>query len=379
MSPCPGDYPGRTIPDWLDPKNQHGRLFYLFLKARDGHTLPNPFLVGKSIEKHAGKIDGAFFDRIRKWYVLKIRNKEQGKKLEELKELIDGTLVEIGNHPNLNYRKFVVRCSEVIDMTEAELLAELLSQKITEVRRITKKSENKIIGTPTLVLTINSTIVPEYVDFGLLRVRTRVYIPQPLLCRLCFTYGHPKKRCPNERKCSVCSSTKHDSSNCPGPKFCHTCESHDHSPSERTCPKWIEESHAHRISVEQNLPLATARQQVKNNITKNSYANITRSTNDPENPHHIRPHHTTNDQQPPQLEATKKQQQQKRDHTTSATGPPAIHPTTPSPPRKKNSPLVSPPDSTDRVGQENNKPLCTNGRRLGCRLPAAGCRLPSAF
>ncbi|XP_055605337.1 uncharacterized protein LOC129753539 [Uranotaenia lowii] len=341
MSPSPGDHPGRTIPEWLDPQNLHGHLFYMFLKASDGHTLPNPFLVGRSIEKHVGKIEGAFFDRIRKWYVLKLRNMDQGRKLEEMKKLIDGTPIEIGSHPNLNRRKFVVSCGEVIDMTEADLLAELLSQKITEVRRITKKTPAGIIGTPTLVLTINSTVIPEFVNFGLLRVRTRLYIPQPLLCRQCFSYGHPKKRCPNERACSICSSQKHDSSECPGKKFCRTCQSHEHSPAERTCPKWVEESTALRISAEQNLSLAAARQQIKTTTISRS---ATRTS----------PDQQQQQQQPQkQQDNTTKQQHPKRDHTTVASGQQAIPPTTPSPPRKKTPSSASPSDSTDKgVGQE---------------------------
>ncbi|XP_055607024.1 formin-J-like [Uranotaenia lowii] len=386
MSPSPGDHPGRTIPEWLDPQNLHGHLFYMFLKASDGHTLPNPFLVGRSIEKHVGKIEGAFFDRIRKWYVLKLRNMDQGRKLEEMKKLIDGTPIEIGSHPNLNRRKFVVSCGEVIDMTEADLLAELLSQKITEVRRITKKTPAGIIGTPTLVLTINSTVIPEFVNFGLLRVRTRLYIPQPLLCRQCFSYGHPKKRCPNERACSICSSQKHDSSECPGKKFCRTCQSHEHSPAERTCPKWVEESTALRISAEQNLSLAAARQQIKNNNNiKISYANITRSSKENGTLHRLEKNQQQEQQQPEkqqqkqpqkQQDNTTKQQHPKRDHTTVASGQPAIPPTTPSPPRKKTPSSASPSDSTDKgVGQESNVSTSAAERQTSLKNPTFSPKL----
>ncbi|XP_055590744.1 uncharacterized protein LOC129742829 [Uranotaenia lowii] len=145
--------------------------------------------------------------------VLRIRNKEQARKLLDLEVLMDGTPIAIGYHPELNFRKFVVVCSEVEGMTDDELLKELLPQKITAVRRITKKTTTAIIGTSTLILTINSTVVPEFITFGFIRLRTRIYYPQPLICRHCLQYGHPKNKCLNEKACIVCSGN-HSSDLC---------------------------------------------------------------------------------------------------------------------------------------------------------------------
>ncbi|XP_055605493.1 uncharacterized protein LOC129753675 [Uranotaenia lowii] len=214
MSPSPGGQQDRTIPDWMDPGNHYERVSYLYLQAKQGFDLPNnPFVIGRSIEQHVGQIEGGYFERNKKRYVLRIRNKEQARKLLDLEVLMDGTPIAIGYHPELNFRKFVVVCSEVEGMTDDELLKELLPQKITAVRRITKKTTTGIIGTSTLILTINSTVVPEFITFGFIRLRTRIYYPQPLICRHCLQYGHPKNKCLNEKACIVCSGN-HSSDLC---------------------------------------------------------------------------------------------------------------------------------------------------------------------
>ncbi|XP_055589543.1 CHRNA7-FAM7A fusion protein-like [Uranotaenia lowii] len=68
MSPSPGDHPGRTVPEWMDTGNLQGRLYYMFLRAKPGHTLPkNPFVIGRSVEEYAGKVEGGFYEKRKSW------------------------------------------------------------------------------------------------------------------------------------------------------------------------------------------------------------------------------------------------------------------------------------------------------------------------
>ncbi|XP_055591161.1 uncharacterized protein LOC129743210 [Uranotaenia lowii] len=175
-------------------------------------------------KKAGGKIDGAFFEKKNEWYVLRCRSKDQVRELAKLTCLTVGTPIIVGRHPSLNQRKCVVTCQEAEGMEEKELLAELSPQKVIDVRRITKKMLAGIIGTPTLILTISSTIIPEFIHFGFLKVRTRLYYPLPLLCKNCLKYGHTKKKCTSPLSCSKCNSTSHDSANCKNHSYCGNCE-----------------------------------------------------------------------------------------------------------------------------------------------------------
>ncbi|XP_055611098.1 uncharacterized protein LOC129757812 [Uranotaenia lowii] len=311
MSPSPGDHPNRTIPEWMDPQNLHGRLYYLTLQGKAKELPKNPFLIGRSIENFAGKIEGAFYEKSRKWYVLKIRNKDQGRKLTTLSTLLDGTPIVIGRHPSLNQRKLVVICREADGMDDKLLLEELAPQKIIDVRRITKKTPAGIIGTSTLILTINSTIIPEFINFGLLRVRTRIYYSQPLLCRQCLQYGHPKSRCKNQLACKNCSET-HESANCRVEPFCGNCKSLGHSPLDRKCPIWTAESAALKLSTDKNVPINEARRIVHTSSNSTSYAHVVKTSQNQQTTQN-----TTQQQQLQQKEAPNQQTSlnQKRTHT----------------------------------------------------------------
>ncbi|XP_055591415.1 uncharacterized protein LOC129743405 [Uranotaenia lowii] len=304
MSPSPGDHPDRKLPVWMDRNNLFGRLHYLFLRGAGGQSLPkNPFTIGKSVENHAGKIESGYYDSKNQWYVLKVRNEEQVKKLELLKSLIDGTKIEIGRHPNLNTRKFVVQCHEVGEMTNEELLAELIPQKITKVQRITRKTSNGIVGTSTFILTVNSTVIPEFIDFGLLRLRTRVYYPLPLLCRKCLEYGHPKAKCTNQIACIKCSG-KHESTTCRNDPFCLNCKE-NHSPVDRSCKIWKNEAASLKLAIDLNISLAEARKSITSttSIYNTSYAGVAK----------LQPH-TSNNHQNPKSSSTKPNEVQQKQH-----------------------------------------------------------------
>ncbi|XP_055589895.1 uncharacterized protein LOC129742074 [Uranotaenia lowii] len=330
MSPSPGEPPDRTVPEWMDPKNLHGRLHYLILKAADGHELPqNPFLIGKSVEK-AGKIEG-FFEKKHGWYVIKSRNKQQISELEKITNLTNGTPIVIERHPTLNQRKFVVTCNEVNGMTEKELLSELSSQNVIDVRRITKKTPAKIVDTSTLIITINGTVIPEFLHFGFLRVRTRLYYPLPLMCRNCLQYGHTKARCGSPLSCTKCNSTQHDSQSCKNHPYCGNCQKEGHSPINRSCPIWLAETSAIKISTEQNLPIAAARKLVQQTNSNVTFANVVKAD--------LKQQTTENNRQtkppaePKQIEGKKQQQQPPQPKRTNT--PTASHLKPASPPAKK--------------------------------------------
>ena len=148
----------------------------LRLEAIDGQALQNPFVIRKSVENCAGnKIAGAFSEHKGSFYALKVRNENHVKKLLKMEKLIDGTCVKVSIHPTLNTVRCVVYCAEVSDLSEDELKDYLKDQKVTEVRRITRKIGNQRTNTPSMILTIGKTVAPEYIEFGYIRARTRPF------------------------------------------------------------------------------------------------------------------------------------------------------------------------------------------------------------
>ncbi|XP_055605257.1 uncharacterized protein LOC129753464 [Uranotaenia lowii] len=359
MSPSPGEPPDGTIPSWMDPQNLHGRLYYLTLKAADGHKLPqNPFLIGRSVEQKAGgKIDGAFFEKKNEWYVQKFRSKDQVRELAKLTCLTDGTPIIVGRHPSLNQRKCVVTCQEAEAMNEKELLAEFSPQKVIDVRRITKKTPAGIIGTPTLKLTISSTVIPEFIHFGFLKVRTRLYYPLPLLCRNCLKYGHTKEKCTSPFSCSKCNSTSHDSANCKNHLYCGNCEKEGHSPINRGCPTWLAETAAIKISTEHIVKTTDEHQQK------------TIENRKPQPPTEPKQNVDKIQQQQPT--------QQKRTNRKTANLKPG------SPPRKRITPQPSPAQSSDEADDRtktNGSPSSRLREQLILKSPISSHRpLPSPY
>lgn len=193
----------------MDPQDTSGELQYLRMRAVSGAIPTDPFLLRLSVEKFiGGPIYGAFKENKGISYVLKIRSQAQFDKLLRMNKLADGTNVVIEEHTTLNQVKCVVSNADTIGLEENYIAEQLNGQRVKEVRRIKRRNGNTGIleNTPTLILTISGTVVPEHIDFGWSRCRTRPYYPSPMQCFRCWTFGHTGKRCTAPAKvCGRCN------------------------------------------------------------------------------------------------------------------------------------------------------------------------------
>lgn len=265
--------PGRTVPEFLDPHDRFGALTVLLLQKEGKRDLPNPFVVGLSIEKVAGEIENTRSVNDGEKYILRVRNPTQVKNLLAMKTLTDGTSVSVTLHPILNKCKCVVICPELLKMAEEDILTELSAQKVTEVRRIYRNVNNEKIKTPTLILTLCSTTFPGAIKVGPLNVRTRPYYPSPMLCYCCFQYGHTKLRCPGPARCKTCSDTD-PQEDCKKDAYCMHCKG-DHQPSFRKCPIYQKEVEIIKTKIDHNISYPEARKRVNEGSSSSSYAKIT--------------------------------------------------------------------------------------------------------
>lgn len=256
-----GSFAGRRQPEWMDPIN--GELSILLLKpATDKDALPDdPFIIQKSIEQAVGVIEDARPEAGGSRYVLKVRQKRQIEKLMKLRELIDGTAINIDFHETLNVRKCIVTCKYGRQISDTEMVSHLSAQRVIEVRRFTKrdpKNRKNVIPTNTLVLTFQGTTIPDVIYFGYVRVQPRPYYPSPLQCTRCHRFRHTKKYCTHSELCADCSSEHAESTPCEADPLCINC-SGQHSSRSRDCPVKIDEVNIVKIKVDQDVSYAEAR------------------------------------------------------------------------------------------------------------------------
>lgn len=216
----------------MNDEQNHGELHLLRISGING-PLPNvPVIIRKSVQSFiGGRIEGAFPEANRATYALKVRSLRQFKRLLTMKELIDGTLVQVTEHPTLNTTRCVVSCRDVVDVPEADILEELKEQGLKDVRRITCRVDNTRENTPSIIITCRGTNRPDYIYFGYIRCRTRPYYPSPMQCFNCWALGHTKLRCQSKTAtCGKCSGDHPIPENraCTNESYCKLCQSNEY-------------------------------------------------------------------------------------------------------------------------------------------------------
>lgn len=124
------------------------------------------------------------------------------------------------------------------DVTEDELREELGA---TSVRRLIKNVSGVKTATGTVIFSIDSDNLPEYVYVGLLRKKVSEYVPAPYRCYKCQRFGHKSTNCRSAiEKCTLCSED-HSYHLCPNATNlkCANCAG-SHSTASPQCPKYIE-------------------------------------------------------------------------------------------------------------------------------------------
>lgn len=253
---------GRTYPEWGDPGNTLGELIILQMTGAGGKDLPkNPFIIGKSVEQFAGPVESAKSENKGASYILHTRNPQQARKLLTMSKLLDETNIIIKTHTKLNSCQCVVSSADLLNLTEELIQKHLEDQKVSYVKRITRKVNGERVNTAALILTFNKTTYPKHIKVGLLRIPTKPYYPNPMLCFGCFNYGHPKVRCTKTKICFNCSDCYHGDE-CTKPAYCLNCEG-SHRPGNRTCPVYKHEENIVHTKIDLNISFPEARERVK--------------------------------------------------------------------------------------------------------------------
>ena len=138
------------------------------------------------------------------------------------------------------------------ECSDEEILDELGSKGITNLKRIHITRSGKRIATGTFIVTFSSPILPNAISVGYLKVKVQLYIPNPIRCFKCQRYGHFKSSCTHNEVCAKCGQTGHESEQCNNTPICVNC-SGKHTANAKDCPKWLEEKAIQKLKYKKNI------------------------------------------------------------------------------------------------------------------------------
>lgn len=176
----------------------------------------------------------------------------------------------VNEHATLNSSKGVIYLDDLRDMSEAEILEGLKSQKVTQVYKIKKNFKGELVNTALCILTFKSSSTPQSIKVGFHQhVHVDQYIPNPMKCANCFKYGHTKKFCKSERVCVHCSQLFHEGP-CNSKNQCVNCND-EHNNLSRDCNRFKVEKDIQKIMTVDKIPIGEARKKLK---SRNHISNI---------------------------------------------------------------------------------------------------------
>ena len=226
-----------------------------YLKAKDENrqiTSLSPFLIQKVIQSIAGEPET--IKKLHRSNQLLIQvSKKAHAKIHDLK-------VRVYPQTSLNSSKGVIRCPEVRNCGEDEILEGTRSQGVTGVKRFKVKRNGELKDTNTFVFTFNTPVLPKTVKVAYFRVNVEkkgkrkvqgvpqsqlaalprpqeveVFIPNPLRCHNCQKYGHHEDKCSKDPIGSKCGQTaEHLESRCTNELHCVNCDE-KHSADSKEC------------------------------------------------------------------------------------------------------------------------------------------------
>jgi Zn finger protein HypA/HybF involved in hydrogenase expression/regulator of replication initiation timing len=166
-------------------------------------------------------------------------------------------------HKTLNSSKGVIFCPELMDMQEQEILSELREQNVSEIKRIHTRKDGVLKPSPLLILTFKTTILPDHIFVGYIRVDVRRHVPNPMRCLNCQKYGHIQTNCKNSFVCPKCGkSDAHVDKPCDEKASCINCGD-NHPAWSRECPVWMREKKVMEIKTNEGLSYSEARKRLQ--------------------------------------------------------------------------------------------------------------------
>lgn len=113
----------------------------------------------------------------------------------------------------------------------------------------------------TLVAFKNNKTIPSVLEIDNRKFKTHAFVPTPIRCDRCQSFGHLKANCVRDAICSRCTG-HHEYKDCNIDRKCANC-GQAHSAAYRRCPVYLDMQLALKIRAEENVPLLEAHRRVQ--------------------------------------------------------------------------------------------------------------------
>jgi hypothetical protein len=263
---------------------------FIVVEAVSGEIKLSVFALQKLLEMSVGSVKNA--KKLRNGSVLiEVVSKNQADRALSMKSWVDPNdtskhiPLKVTPHRSLNSSRGVIRCRDLRDCSEEEVLEALVHEGVTAVKHIYTKRNGTSLPTNTFILTFNKPCPPKSVKAAYYNIPVEPYVPSPLRCFNCQKYGHGQSSCSHKSVCARCGLEGHKDTDCSElqPK-CANC-SGDHPAYSRQCPEWNKQQAIVQIKTERNVSFNEAKHiysqqssSVSTGQTGGTYASVVKST-----------------------------------------------------------------------------------------------------
>lgn len=266
---------GRTEVNLLLPSQEQNFPKFLVVESVDNQfplRKASPFVVANELEVLLGKY------KAKKLFsgglLIEVETKAQSQALQDTRKLANLD-VKVSPHRSLNSTQGVISDPDLAELTEAQILEGVRKENVVAVRRINIRRNDIDIPTNHLVLTFNTTKLPESIQVGYVNYRVRPYIPNPRRCFKCQRFGHTLQSCRGKETCAKCSSTEHNTETCKTQDLkCVNC-TEPHPAYSRKCKRFQDEKQIMSLKVKENISIHEARRRLSF-LQKGTFAEVAR-------------------------------------------------------------------------------------------------------
>ena len=212
----------------------------------------NALKLAKAINKEIGPAKG--IKRKGKCIVIECYNTKQASTVNNLTSLC-GVEVTVSDDAGDNLLRGVITGID-LDITEQELIDAI--PNAIRAKRLTKRTDGKLISLRAVLVHFKSKNLPEYVILGYEQKKVSAYRPRVVRCFKCQRYGHAAENCKSKERCPRCGE-EHKWANCPNkenPK-CANCGG-NHSAAYQGCPNYKKAKEISEIKNKEGITYAQA-------------------------------------------------------------------------------------------------------------------------
>lgn len=212
--------------------------------------------------------------------LIKTENTKTANNLIKLSGIMEAN-VTVTEHKTLNSSKGVISAYELKNEEHERLLQYLKSQNVIDLKLHTKTFNGATYQTGLVFLTFGTGELPEYINVGLLRLRVRPYIPNPIRCFVCHKFGHISQHCSikDNPSCYNCNESKHiynKEEKCNKIAKCANCKTEGHNAYNRNCKEYKRQIEIQTVKTTQKVSFSEAVKRV--NTNNKTYAQMTATT-----------------------------------------------------------------------------------------------------